>query len=114
MKTVANSSQGDTQPNANLTFRAEKYPITYAAFVGRDLTPSDPIELNPDLTPCNNLSTSEFKIQYIVVYPNPTSNFIQIESLNAIDKIELYTISGRQISVSSDSKIDLSQKPNVI
>lgn len=112
--TGAISSQGDSPPNANLTFRAEKYPITYAAFVGRDLTPSDPIELNPDLTPCNNLSTSEFKIQYIVVYPNPTSNFIQIESLNAIDKIELYTISGRQISVSRESKIDLSQQPSGI
>ncbi|APY08992.1 hypothetical protein BWZ20_12100 [Winogradskyella sp. J14-2] len=108
------STQGDPPPNANLTFRAEKYPTDYPAFNGRDLTPSNPIELNPDLTPCNNLSTLEFEINSVVIYPNPTSNIIQIESINEIDKIELYHILGRRISVSTQSKIDLSQQSSGI
>ncbi|MCB0399179.1 MAG: aryl-sulfate sulfotransferase [Winogradskyella sp.] len=106
------STQGDPPPNANLTFRAEKYPTDYPAFTGRDLTPSDPIELNPDLTPCNNLSTSEFEIDAVTIYPNPTTDFIQIESINEIDKIEVYNILGRRISVTIESKIDLSQQPS--
>lgn len=105
------SSQGDPPPNANLTFRAEKYPINYAAFAGRDLTPSDPVELNPDLTLCNNLSTSEFKANSFAIYPNPTTDFVNIESTYTIDKIEVYNIMGKQIPTTRISKIDLSQQP---
>lgn len=108
------STQGNPPPNANLTFRAEKYATDYPAFNGRDLTPGDPIELNPDLTPCINLSTLEFEIYSVLIYPNPTPDFIQIESMNEIDKIELYNILGKRISVITGPKIDLSQQPSGI
>ena len=106
------STQGNPPPNANLTFRAEKYPVTYSAFTSRDLTPGNPIELNPNLTICNNLSTSEFEITSVNIYPNPTADFVQIESKNIIDKIEVFNILGKRISVTAVPEVDLSQQPN--
>ena len=106
------SSQGNPPPNANLTFRAEKYSTDYAAFTGRDLTPSDPIELNPDLTVCNNLSTSEFETTSVTIYPNPTNNYAQIESTNSFDKIEVFNILGRLVSITTESKVDFSEQPS--
>ncbi|MDY2587473.1 aryl-sulfate sulfotransferase [Winogradskyella aquimaris] len=102
------SSQGDPPPNANLTFRAEKYPTNYAAFDGRDLTPGDPIELNPDLTLCNSLSVSEFEIHPISIYPNPTNGSFKVSSTQNINKIEVYNILGKRVLVSSGTTIDLS------
>ena len=47
------ASQG-TEPStfANTTFRGIKYAPEYAAFTGKDLTPGNPIELNPDISAC--------------------------------------------------------------
>lgn len=106
------STQGDPPPNANLTFRAEKYPTNYAAFDGRDLTPGDPIELNPDLTLCNSLSVSEFENNLISIYPNPTNASIQVASTQNIIKIEVYNILGKRVLVSLDTTIDLSFQPS--
>lgn len=108
------SSQGNPPPNANLTFRAEKYSTDYEAFAGRDLTPGEPIELNPDLTVCNNLSTSEFEITSVTIYPNPTNDYVLIESTNSFNKIEVYNMLGRLVSVTTEPKVDFSEQPNGI
>ncbi|PCJ94587.1 MAG: hypothetical protein COA50_12580 [Flavobacteriaceae bacterium] len=46
-------SQGDAPPTANNIFRVLRYGLDYPAFNGRDLTPGDPIELNPNLNGCS-------------------------------------------------------------
>ena len=40
------ATQGEN-PFGNSTFRAYRYAPDYAAFEGRDMTPGDPVELNP-------------------------------------------------------------------
>ena len=73
------AEQGDEVVNpsgegTNLVFRATKYPRSYGAFIGRQLNPGDPIEINPDLTPCEQFvvepSTST-PSEGLLVYPNP-------------------------------------------
>lgn len=44
-------SQGQN-PTQNSVFRATRYPSDYKAFEGKDLTPGNPIELNPTPTDC--------------------------------------------------------------
>ena len=108
--TGAIATQGDDAGSfANATFRAIKYPLDYAAFTSRDLTPGSPIELNPDLTPCNTLNITDFSFNNINIYPNPVSDILIIESTLKIDNIELYTILGSKVvSISNTNTIDLS------
>ena len=109
------AAQGDDPTSfPNATFRAIKYGTDYAAFIGKDLTPSDPIELNPDLTACNNLSLSEFEESTISLYPNPTKAKIRINSIRNLDKIEVYNVLGRKISETRSSIVDLSGQTNGI
>ena len=45
--------QGEqTMINGSLTFKSDKYPITFPGFIGRDLSPKGYLELNPDSTFC--------------------------------------------------------------
>ena len=101
-------------PDNNWIFRAVKYAPEYAAFTGRDLTPGLPIEGNPDLTPCSNLSVSEFEQNSLTIYPNPTKDVVQIESGNPIDNIEVFNILGRKVLTTSNPMIDLSAQPSGI
>lgn len=97
-------SQGDS-PSANFVFRALKFPKDFAAFTGKDLTPSDPIELNFDISSCTTLSTKKFDFSaQIQIFPNPTSNTINISSLFPIDKIEIYNVFGKLIKTKINSK----------
>lgn len=90
-------SQGDT-PSANLVFRAIKYSPDYTAFDGRDLTPSNPIELNFDLSSCQLLSIDEYSISdNVSIYPNPTSDMISLSTELNIDKIEIFNVYGKLI-----------------
>jgi len=90
----------------NLTFRAIKYARTYDAFVGRSITAGSPIEGNPDLSPCNNiLGTSNVVVDYLKIYPNPVVDELTIDIAKNIDKIEYYTISGKKIGESKNTKI---------
>jgi hypothetical protein len=101
-------SQGDT-PSANLVFRALKFSPDFPAFTGRDLTPGLPIELNPDISACENLSITDVDVINLKLYPNPTSNFINITSIETIDKVELYSILGKKVlEVNRNNSIDIS------
>ena len=104
------SVQGDPPSQQNLTFRAIKYTPDFAGFIGRDLTPGDPIELNPDLTPCESLSLSEFEHKTISLFPNPSNDSINIEGdTNNINRFEIYDLLGKKV----DSNILTNHSINV-
>ncbi len=96
--------QGNSRPSNNILFRAIKYTPDYSAFTGRDLTPGLPLELNPDLSPCNNLSIDTFELSSVNIYPNPTTNYVTINSERHIDRIEIYNILGAKVGEINDSK----------
>ena len=100
--------QGDPLPPNNFAFRATKYAVDYPAFTGRDLTPGLPLEGNPDLTPCNNLSVSEFENSIVSLYPNPTKDIIRINTTSNVEKVEIYNMMGSKIGETSSKTIDLS------
>jgi len=89
-------TQGDPA-TFNLVFRAIKFPFDYPAFDSRDLTPGNPIELNPDLSNCTLLSIADNELSDTVIYPNPTAGLLNISSIYTIDKIEVYSILGRLV-----------------
>jgi len=91
--TGGNLTQGAT-PSFNLVFRALKFAKDYPAFVGKDLSPGNPIEINPDLSNCTVLSSNNSTISEIKIYPNPTKNNLNIVSNRTVDKIEVYNILG--------------------
>jgi hypothetical protein len=102
-------SQGDTS-SANLVFRSLKFAPDYPAFVGRDVSPGNPIELNSSTNvPCDLLNTSEFSSTTIQVYPNPTRSLITIESTFPVTEIRVYNGVGAQVYTTKDSNtIDMS------
>ena len=95
-------NQGDT-PSFNLVFRAFKFPLDYPAFIGKNLTPGDPLETNPDLSDCNLLNVSENNRSITSIYPNPSKDIIFINSEKQTIKIELYNISGQKLSENKNS-----------
>lgn len=94
-----------TQGFLNQTFRAIKYSPDYPAFAGKDLTPGNPIELNPDLTPCNNLSVDEFSNTNVKIWPNPTSDYINIYANGRIGKVQIFNILGKNILQTTNTNL---------
>ena len=111
---TGNATNQFDPPNGSRLFRAIKYPADYAGFVGRDLTPGLPLEGNPDLTPCNNLSVNNFEKLSLRLSPNPTNGEIHIDSDYFIDKIEVYNMLGHKIHSLTSKIIDLSTQANGI
>ena len=104
-------SQGDTA-SGNLVFRATKYGTDYSAFIGKELTPGLPIELNPDITDCESLSVDEIIVNELTIYPLPVKNTLHIKGTLSIDQIAFYDSLGRLILteqvVNKDTQIDVS------
>lgn len=98
-------SQG-TAPSGNITFRAKKFPLDYPAFIGRDLTAGNPIEINPNLSNCNLLNIEEFTLDEtkIKLYPNPVIDFLTVEYNKTINSIEIYSVFGQLIKKASNTK----------
>lgn len=90
------ASQG-TVPTQNNVFRVKKLSPDYPAFIGRDLTPGDPIELNPDLSVCESLSLDEFTLNSLQIFPNPTKNILNVKYEDPIDSIEMYNSLGELV-----------------
>ena len=105
-------SQGD-DPTAspNLTFRVLRYAEDYPAFSGRTLTPTVPVEQNPNTTNCTILSVAEAQESTINFFPNPTKNTIKITNITDLEKIEIYSILGELIHTTKEKTIDLSAEP---
>lgn len=60
----------------NATFKMDRYPVNYAAFSGRDLTPQGYLELNPDPLGCtfSSLEFDDIITPMLTVFPNPAGN----------------------------------------
>ena len=67
--------------NNNITFRMKRYPLDYAAFQGRDLSPQAYLELQPNESFCRTIlpvdPTQQFSLE---VFPNPATDRIQIRT----------------------------------
>ncbi len=95
------ATQGDSlSVNNNLTFRIHRYPTDFPAFIGKDLTPSGWLELEPDteycdlLIPTNNILDKE----KINIYPNPASKMVTIEwEAGKYIDMDVYDMLGRKI-----------------
>lgn len=108
-------SQGDNPAGINSRFfRARQYPESYAGFQGRDLTPGDPIELNPIPENCATLSIiNNNTINPLSIYPNPVSKKIYINT--DIDNLSysIYNLLGKKIIEKQNTKsIDVSHLSN--
>ncbi len=74
----------------NSIFRVYKYPPTYAAFTGRDLTPGGMIELYPS-------AVNENKTSSLQVYPNPFENKINLKGTSGNESFELTNMLGQTL-----------------
>ena len=86
-------SQGGT-PLFNDLFRGTKYAADYPAFIGKDLTPGPPVEINPWASDCEIYLTQTNEINSetrnkINIYGNPVSDILQINSKIKNEKIKM-------------------------
>ena len=59
-----------------------------------------------------DLGTDETEMSGIIIYPNPTSDFINIQHTNnSIDRIAIYDLSGKQILTSYETRINVAHFP---
>ena len=45
---------------------------------------------------------------WVVLYPNPTSNFLNIQSKQEVQSVEIFSLSGQRVLEDSTSKINIS------
>jgi len=95
--------QGGDTPTNSFSFRAIKYPLDYEAFNGRDLSPGDPIESNPDLSICQELSTPTASFSSLKLYPNPAVDFVTVESIDPINSIRIFSMYGKLVLSLTDT-----------
>ncbi|MEM6376582.1 MAG: arylsulfotransferase family protein [Bacteroidota bacterium] len=96
------ATQGDTLTiNNNLTFRMKRYPADFAAFADRDLGPQGWIELEPDESFCDMLTSTVDPMDEtnFKVYPNPAKDFLTIEwdGMMYVD-LEVFDLTGRKFT----------------
>jgi len=75
----------------NSVFRVYKYPLDYAAFTGKTLTPGNYIEIYP--TGTNDIADS----RNVSVFPNPFSNKISLQNATGLESYELVNTVGQSI-----------------
>ena len=93
--------QGDSIPHdpthpeetLNSVFRVYRYAPDYSAFVGKDMTPGDFIELYPPQGVQNNVAPT----QSIQAYPNPFINKIGLKYLTSKEDFQLINKLGQTI-----------------
>ena len=93
-------SQGDTlQVNDNFSFRFKRYPLDYPAFMDRDLTALDPIELNAPANFCELLTpTSSVSIPELLIFPNPaTTDLILRNNDRSVIDAEIFDLLGMSV-----------------
>ncbi len=79
-------TQGMNNPTGS-TFRAKRYALDYPAFIGKDLTPGDPIELAPLPSICDESTALEAVQESLILnlFPNPMTDILHLENPNALD-----------------------------
>jgi hypothetical protein len=93
-------SQGDTNITTANVFKAQFYPTTFSGFVGKNLTPQQPLELNPINNNCTVISGSDFlkSVENNNIFPNPASDFLMISANKESSAIFLLSdINGKEI-----------------
>ena len=98
----APATQGDILAiNNNLTFRMKRYPVDFAGFAGQDLSPKGWIELEPDPSFCNRLTSTMAPLDEtnFKVFPNPANDFLTIEwdGMMYVD-LEVFDMVGRKFA----------------
>ncbi|MEZ4956971.1 MAG: aryl-sulfate sulfotransferase [Saprospiraceae bacterium] len=96
-------SQGGT-PLFNDLFRGTKYAVDYPAFIGKNLMPGAPIEINPWVSDCEIYLTETKDVTAgfysgISINKNPTSDFLQVNSILNWEgiKVEVFNLIGHKI-----------------
>lgn len=100
----------DPSTYSNVSFKAIKYSTNYEAFTGRDLTPSNAIELNPNLAACKSLNVSEYEALSTALYPNPTNEKVEIVTELTINKVEVYNVLGEKVHTTTSKTINLTKQ----
>jgi hypothetical protein len=77
----------------NSVFRVYKYPLDYAAFTGKILTPGNFIEIYPTTSVNNQIQESSS----IRVFPNPFINRISMKNPSGKEEFELLNIAGQTV-----------------
>ena len=93
-------AQGTTNANSLFsTFNCSRYNQAFSGFAGKDLTPSDPLELNFDLSGCpaTQIRTVSGNGKS-VIYPNPSSGEVFIDFPEKIFRLEVFDMSGRRVA----------------
>lgn len=92
-------TQGNVPSGNRLIFKAKKYTPAFPGFIGRDLTPGQPIELNPNLNNCLILDVAKLEEPKIAVYPNPVLDYltIQIENSSSNCLFEIIDVFGKSV-----------------
>ena len=79
----------------NSVFRVYKYPVDYAAYKDRNLTPGDFVEKYPS-------GTEENFVNKIELLQNPIENSIKLKNVTGNEQYELYSINGHLVWNGSD------------
>lgn len=94
-------SQGDA-PDPSRIFRVSKYSPNDVAFIDKDVSPGDPIELNFNLDNCVVLDVDEPVLSSFSVFPNPVNSILKIKSPLKVEKIELFNVQGALVDKKSN------------
>ena len=92
----------------NTVFRATKFPKSYSAFIGKDVLPQEPIEINPDLSLCELPDTIINPSIPFKIFPNPVTTYLHIEGY--IGEFNFYNLFGQLIL---NGKIEEPEEINV-
>ncbi len=90
-----------TNPGNNTLFRAERYAPNHPGLIGRTLTPTEPIEINPLPSNCviypNATSTSRLEeLSNIRIIQNPIYSNLNIENaLNQTVQVQVFNLLGQ-------------------
>lgn len=102
--------QGLRPAGANV-FQINHYPVTDSRFDGRTLSSGDPIELDPAISLCLVVSTSDLDMQDMLVYPNPTQALLTIvDAPLGVASVRVFDAQGRVVLHEPfvDGRVDLS------
>ena len=79
-------AQGSNVPGNSSVFKCIRYSTDYAAFEGRDLTPGDPVELDPFTSECviyDSVIVANIQESFnldVQISPNPFSTFLEVSN----------------------------------